>query len=97
MIKGIYKYTHEDNMPMGGGTVTIEVSETEKSYTLRLIENSCRYSPAHIDMLFSKNNKAVINKNKNPHAINFYDGYFVMYPYRAGIPFMFEHEERVNK
>lgn len=94
MIKGIYKYIHEDNIPLGGGIITLEVSETEKSYRLNLIENTCRYSPAHIDMLFAKNNKAIISKNKSPHVMRIYDGYFVIYPYRAGIPFLFEKVEK---
>ena len=33
------------------------------------------------------------NKEKNPHAINLGEDYFVIYPYRAGIPFLFEYIE----
>lgn len=94
MVKGIYKYSKKDKAMNDYGTVITHVSETDKSYILRLIENTCRYSPAHIDMLFAKNNKAIINKNKSPHAIEFYnDEHFVIYPYRGGIPFLFEREE----
>lgn len=94
MVKGIYKYSKNDKAMNDYGTIIIHVSETDKSYILRLIENTCRYSPAHIDMLFAKNNKAIINKNKSLHTIKFYDnGCFVIYPYRGGIPFLFEREE----
>lgn len=34
------------------------------SYIFKLIENTFRYSPAHIDMMFAKSNKVIINKEK---------------------------------
>lgn len=89
MKKGIYKYSSNEHM-YDNGAITIEVSETDKSYIFYLIENSCRYSPAHIDMLFEKSNKVIIRKEKSPHAIVDGNDYFVIYPNRAGIPFLFE-------
>lgn len=89
MKKGIYRYSCNEH-PYDSGTITIEVSETDKSYIFRLIENSCRYSPAHIDMMFEKSNRVVIRKEKSPHAIIDGKDYFVIYPNRAGIPFLFE-------
>lgn len=91
MKKGLYRYSKDELF--NSGVITIEVSETNKSYIFKLIENTFRYSPAHIDMLFSKSNRIMINKEKNPHAINIGEDYFVIYPYRAGIPFLFDYVE----
>lgn len=92
MKKGLYKHTKDDGY-FDKGTIIIGVSETAKSYIFKLIENTFRYSPAHIDMMFAKSNKVIINKEKSPHAINLGEDYFVIYPYRAGIPFLFEYIE----
>lgn len=92
MKKGLYKHIKDDGY-FDKGTIIIKVSETAKSYIFKLIENTFRYSPAHIDMMFTKSNKVIINKEKNPHAINLGEDYFVIYPYRAGIPFLFEYIE----
>lgn len=89
MKKGIYKYV-DDGIP-GGGYITIEVSETAKSYTFKLIENTCRYEQWRITSLFNMNKKAVINKSKSKHAICDYGDNFVIYPYRDGIPYYFEY------
>ena len=81
MLKpGIYKCE-----PDGArGVVTIRVKETEKSYVFTLI-----------DMLFAKSGRAVIPRDKpSPHAIPWKgDGWFTIYPYRAGIPFLFNLAE----
>ena len=72
--------------------VTIEVKETEKSYVFRLVKNDSRYSPARFDMMFSKTDKVSFRKDKSPHAVLEYnDGEeFVIYPYRGGVPYLFE-------
>lgn len=41
----------------------------------------------------TKDDGYLINKEKSPHAINLGEDYFVIYPYRAGIPFLFEYIE----
>lgn len=88
MLKpGIYKCE-----PDGAcGEVTIKVKETEKSYVFTLVENTCYFSPGHIDMLFAKSGRAVIPRDKpSPHAMPWKgDDWFTIYPYRAGIPFLF--------
>lgn len=87
---GIYRYAHEG---MGGGVVEMEVKETPTAFTFRLLKNTCRYSPAHVDMLFAKSDKAVVRKHGSRHAMRFssaFDDYFVIYPFQAGIPFLFE-------
>lgn len=73
--------------------ILIKVKETDKTYVLELIENNSKYSPAHIDMLFVNNNKAIIKKENSKHAIrSFGDSDFVIYPFRLGVPFLFEKE-----
>ena len=90
MKKGLYKHTKDDGY-FDRGKIIIEVSETAKSYIFELINNTFRYSPVHIDMMFAKSDKVIINKEKSPHAIILGNDYFVIYPYRAGIPFLFEY------
>lgn len=78
------------------GEITIEVKETEKAFSFKLIENTCRYSPAHIDMLFSKSDKVINKKQGGRHPMRFVDGmpdWFVIYPFQAGIPFSFDMEK----
>ncbi len=89
--KGLYK-CHYDNHMYGdkNAFISIDVKETEKSYIFKLMENTYRYSPAQIDMLFSKSNNVTIKKLKNPHPIRDYGNWFVIYPYQSGIPFLFE-------
>lgn len=72
--------------------IKVKVKETEKSYSMQLIENNSRYSPGHIDMLFSKKDRIVIKKEKSQHCIKnvLGDNSFVIYPFRAGIPFVFD-------
>lgn len=90
MEKGLYKCSHDNHMN-DNGSVVIEVSETAKSYIFNLIDNTFRYSPAHIDMLFAKSDRISIRKEKSPHAIIEGNNYFVIYPYCAGIPYLFEY------
>ena len=75
--------------------ITIEAKETEKSYILKMVEDRTRYPSAHMEMLFSKSEKIVIPKiNRKPggHPIRDYNTWFVIYPFQAGIPFLFELE-----
>ncbi len=89
--KGLYK-CHYDNHMYGdkNAFISIDVKETEKSYIFKLMENTYSYSPAQIDMLFSKSNNVTIKKLKNSHPIRDYGNWFVIYPYQSGIPFLFE-------
>lgn len=90
ILDGKYVW-HNDGM--GGGEIVIDFKETEKSFCLTLLSNTCRYSPPHIDMLFSKSSSIRILKSKSSHAFFFSDfanDWFVLYPYRDGIPFLFE-------
>jgi len=89
MNQGLYKYVSDEIWNQG--YVIIKLKETQKLYCLTLIENTIRYSPAQIDMLFQKSNFVKINKKKSPHVfLTWSDCEFTVYPYRAGIPFYFE-------
>lgn len=90
MKQGLYKHIKDDEY-FNRVKIIIEVSETAKSYIFELINNTFRYSPAHIDMMFAKSDRVIIKKEKNPHTIILGNDYFVIYPYRAGIPFLFEY------
>lgn len=97
MKNGLYRY--EDKSYGNRGEYIIRLTETEKAYTFELVKNDMRFSPAHLDMMFEKSNKAKVNKQRSLHAINISgDDWFCIYPYRAGIPFVFEYlsEERSN-
>lgn len=75
------------------GEITMHVKETENSFIFNLIENTCRYSPAQIDMMFEKSNRAVNKKKGGKHPMRFVEGWhdcFVIYPFQAGIPFTFD-------
>ena len=89
MESGLYKYI-DDSIP-NGGHITIKVSETEKSYIFELVENTCGYDPWRITSLFKNSNKAIIKKENRKHAVRTYDDFLVIYPYRDGIPYLFEH------
>lgn len=86
---GLYRY--EDKSFGNRGEYIIRFNETEKSFILELIKNDMRFSPAHLDMMFEKSNTVRVSKSKSPHAMNFGNDYFVIYPYRNGIPHLFEY------
>lgn len=89
MKSGVYKCTYDNHMN-DYGEIVVDIHETEKSYIFKLIKNTYRYSPAQIDLLFAKSNRVAIKKEKSQHAIVEGNDYFVIYPYRAGLPFLFE-------
>ena len=94
MIKGVYVY--ESKEMWNSGIVKVQLKETEKSWVLTLLENTIRYCPAHLDMLFKNGNRAVIRKERSEHWFEFteseWGNYFLIYPYRAGIPFLFREQ-----
>ena len=97
MKNGLYRYEDKDSYTNRGEYI-IKLKEMEKSYTFELIKNDMRFSPAHLDMLFGKSKKVKINKEETHHAINISgDDWFCIYPYRAGIPYVFEYTEELEK
>lgn len=90
MLNGLYQCT-KNWQGNNEYDIKVRVKETEKSYSMQLVENNSRYSPGHIDMLFSKKDKIMIKKEKSQHSMNVWsDNDFTIYPFRAGIPFHFE-------
>ena len=92
MKNGLYKYT--DDGILGGGHVIIDVTEKEKSYVFKLIENTCRFDPWRISSLFKNSEKTIIKKSNSKHAVRDYTDSFVIYPYKDGIPYYFKSIER---
>lgn len=89
MKSGLYKY---QNLGIDKhGELVINLTETEKEYVFKLVKNNLLYSPAQLDMMFFKKETVRLNKKRNPHEVNIYDEYFVIYPYQAGIPFTFKY------
>ena len=95
MKNGLYEYKDE-GIP-GGGHVVIDVVETEKVYTFKLVENTCRYDPWRISSLFKKSKQARIKKYRSKHSVMTWDNGFVVYPYRDGIPYLFKYIEGGQK
>ncbi len=91
MLKeGIYKAVNNNSL-WDMYEITIEVKETEKSFIFRLIEFESRYSGAHIEMLFKKSKRVVIQKNKGGHCMcKWSDHDFTFYPYQEGVPYYFK-------
>ena len=90
---GLYKLRPEDERDAGGGEIVIDVKETDKAFSFVLVKNTFRYSPAHIDMLFKDGKKVVNKKMGGRHPMRFangFDDWFIIYPFQAGIPFLFE-------
>lgn len=92
MKNGLYEYK-DDSIP-GSGHVVIDVTETEKMYTFKLVENTCRYDPWRISSLFKKSTQVRIKKYRSKHSVMTWDNGFVIYPYRDGIPYLFKYIER---
>lgn len=76
MKNGLYEYKDE-GIP-GGGHVVIDVVETEKMYTFKLVENTCRYDPWRISSLFKKSKQARIKKYRSKHSVMTWDNGFVI-------------------
>ena len=84
---GIYHY-EQGNNPYDMGNLVIEVKNTEKALQLKVIEKNMRFS-SYVDVLFGDKDKANINKQRSPHAVNCGTDYFVVYPNRMGCPLCF--------
>ena len=91
LMNGLYQCINKDCFGKNEYDIVIKVIETEKCYNIQLVKNNSRFSPAHIDMLFKDKAKVKMKKENSRHCIkNWHDGTFTIYPFRAGIPFVFE-------
>lgn len=89
MIDGVYHCDHDWH---GNHTinVTIKARETEKFYILNLIEDNSRFPDGHITGLFKDNGMVRVPKQGGRHAVVDGNGFFVVYPFRNGVPFGFD-------
>lgn len=89
MIQGIYIYERTDCCGCTG-QIKIRLKETEKSFNLEMLENTTKYDYDHFANIFSGKKSVSISKQNGSHACTLFpDGDFLIYPYRAGIPFLF--------
>jgi hypothetical protein len=90
MKDGVYRYIDKDDVTNYGEYI-IKVRETSKAFVFEKIKNDMRFSPAHLDMIFKSSGRVTVNKTRSSHAINTVgDDWFCIYPYRAGVPYVFE-------
>ena len=105
----VHRRDYEDRMNPEDAEFRIRVKDTPKSFMLSFVDSSFRYAGAQLERLFglwcgrpTENTRKVRIPKDKPcmHAMRFSDyddTWFVLYPYQAGAPFMFDLEkEEVN-
>ena len=78
----------------------MDIHETKTAFVLRLIENTVRYDAPQVDDMFRNSERCVIKKGGSKHAISFSEGendWLCLYPYRVGVPYSFEHVDRIRE
>lgn len=89
-------YTTSQGTPLLKYQVVIDVKVTEKSYIFNLVDfiENHGYAPQIADM-FRDNKRVAIRRDKpSKHAIHTWSGNsFTLYPYRVGVPYVFNKEE----
>ena len=77
-----------------GWDVRVAFKQTKSQFSLTLIDDSLDYRHIEppLDDVFLHSRKLVIKKNGSKHALVDGKTYFVLYPFRAGAPFLFEFE-----
>ena len=89
MINGIYIYERTDCCGFNG-QIKIRLEETEKLYRIKMLENTTKYDYDHFANIFNGKTSVSIQKSGGNHACTvFPDEDFLIYPFRAGIPFLF--------
>lgn len=95
MLKtGIYIW-ESDEPGIWGGHIRLHVKETEKSFILRMVENTCRFNAPQMEDLFMVSDRLAIRKDGSKHAMTFVEGdneWFCLYPWRVGVPYAFHFE-----
>ncbi len=95
LINGKYRCRND-----GECDVLVELKDRKKTITITLIEDKSRFKSGHIELLFRNSKKKVVLSKEKVNAHAFYtvgNDWFVIYPYRAGIPFAFELEEKESE
>ena len=91
LVNGKYRLVSGDNW-WNKFEMTLSVRETKSSFILVKLDVNGRFIPGQIEMLFSESDRIVIRKRKNRHPVEVGNDntWFVIYPFQAGIPFLFE-------
>ena len=87
---GNYRCRSEDGYVWDRYDFIINLRETNKNFVITLLENKDKYLPTRFEMMFKKSNKVTTKKEHGIHGFIWGDNYFVMYPYRDGLPYCFE-------
>lgn len=89
MIDGVYHCDHDWH---GNHTinVTIKARETDKFYILELVSDNSRFPNGNITEMFRENGRVRIPKRGGKHAVVEGRSFFVIYPFRNGVPFCFD-------
>lgn len=84
---------------LNSGELLVCIKDTDKTIRIKLLENTLRFSPGHLDILFEKSNRVSIPiSGKSPHKLLAWcDGDITIYPYRAGVPYLFERITKGGK
>ena len=85
------RYRYFDQSPVFGGEILVDAKETKSAFILRLVSFRVRYPHGGIDTLLFGNADGLVRipKRSSTHALNIWPHDFVLYPYRAGVPFLF--------
>lgn len=91
LVSGKYRLVSGDNW-WNRFEMTLSVKETKSSFILVKLDVNGRFIPGQIEMLFSESDRVVIRKRKCRHPVEVgkNNTWFVIYPFQAGIPFLFE-------
>lgn len=73
----------------------MEVKESEKSYSFKMLETENRYADDQIETMFGGKKRIILRKDKpSRHGVKVWSDHdFTLYPYRVGVPFYFKLEE----
>lgn len=93
MLNGIFEYDNESTYDTG--TLVVDVKETEKAITLKIIKKDMRFS-TYVDVLFKGKDKVNIKKERSPHALRLGADWFIVYPDRMGKPLGFQKRSDNN-
>jgi hypothetical protein len=94
MLNGIFEYDNESTYDTG--TLVVDVRETERFITLKIIKKDMRFS-TYVDVLFKGKDKVRIKKERSPHVLRLGADWFCVYPDRMGKPLGFQKREKVGE
>ena len=93
MLNGIFEY--DQSCIYDKGTLVVDVRETEKAITLKVIKKDI-WNSTYVDVLFKGKDKVNIKKERSPHALRLGADWFCVYPDRMGKPLGFQKRSDNN-